>query len=79
MILHAASDGTMRCVYDEAIPLSQLGSLSIRRASHVEPNPDGTWTADLSPVGGPQLENFPDRSTALEAERHWLENNWLSG
>ena len=79
MILHAASDGTMRCVYDEAIPLSQLGPLSIRRASNVEPNPDGTWTADLSPVGGPQLENFPDRSTALEAERHWLENNWLSG
>ena len=55
MILHAASDGTMRCVYDEAIPLSQLGPLSILRASHVEPNPDGTWTADLSPVGGPQL------------------------
>jgi hypothetical protein len=78
MILHAASDGTMRCVYDEAIPLSQLGPLSIRRASHVEPNPDGTWTADLSPVGGPQLENFPDRSSALKAEHDWLENNWLS-
>ena len=69
----------MRCIYGEVIRLHSLGSVDIQRASHVEPNPDGTWTADLSPVGGPQLENFPDRSTALEAERHWLENNWLSG
>ena len=78
MIFHAESDGTMRCVYGEAIKLQSLGSLDIQRASHVEPNPDGTWFADLSPVGGPQLENFPDRSTALKAERDWLENNWLS-
>jgi hypothetical protein len=78
MILHAASDGTMRCIYGEVIRLHSLGSVDIQRASHVEPNPDGTWTADLSPVGGPQLENFPDRSSALKAEHDWLENNWLS-
>jgi hypothetical protein len=78
MILHAASDGTMRCVYDEAIRLQSLGPLDIQRASHVEPNPDGTWFADLSPVGGPQLENFSDRGSALKAEHDWLENNWLS-
>ena len=78
MILIAKPTGSIRCIYDEAMPLSQLGPLSIRRASHVEPNPDATWTADLSPVGGPQLENFPDRSSALKAEHDWLENNWLS-
>ena len=78
MILHAASDGTMRCIYDEAIKLHSLGSLNIQRASHVEPSPDGTWSADLSPVGGPQLENFSDRSVALAAELDWLEKNWLS-
>jgi hypothetical protein len=79
MILHAATDGTMRCIYDEVIRLGSLGSLSIQRASHVEPNPDGSWSADLSPVGGPRFDNFPDRSTALKAELDWLEDNWLSG
>ena len=78
MILHAASDGTIRCVYGEAIRLQSLGPLDIQRASHVEPNPDGTWFADLSPVSGPQLENFPDRSSALKAEHDWLEHHWLS-
>ena len=69
--------GTLRCVYDEAISLSAIGSLTIARASHVEPDSQGRWIADLSPVGGPQLGPFAERSSALAAERAWLEERWL--
>src|SRR4051794_33699093 len=41
--------------YSEEIPLAALGAPSVTRASRVEPTPDGRWTADLSPVGGPTL------------------------
>ena len=69
--------GTVRCVYDETIDLSALGPLAITRGSHVEPTPDGRWGVDLSVVGGPQLGPFAIRSTALSAERTWLDEHWL--
>ena len=69
--------GTARCLYDEAINLTVLGSLSIQRGSHVEPDPQGQWLADMAPVDGPVLGPFPLRSDALAAERAWLERNWL--
>lgn len=69
--------GQVRCLYGEAVDLSCLGVLTIRRASHVEPDTDGTWWADLSPVNGPLLGPFPSRSMALNAEVTWLEQNWL--
>ena len=71
-------DGTIRCVYDEAIDLQTLGQPDIRRASHVEPDGHGQWTADLTPVGGPILGPFPQRSEALAAESQWLEAHWLT-
>ena len=71
-------DGTVRAIYDEAIRFGSLGQPSIRRASHVEPNEDGQWTADLSPMDGPSLGPFAVRSDALQAEREWLEVNWLT-
>ncbi len=70
-------DGSVRCLYDEAIDLSALGQSAITRASHVEPDPQGGWLADLSPVSGPLLGPFPHRSDALAAERAWLEAHWL--
>ena len=70
--------GTIRCLYDEAIDLSQFGQLSIARGSHVEPTSDGHWQADLAPVGGPLLGPFVRRSDALSAERDWLETHWLT-
>ena len=70
--------GDMRCVYDEALPLAELGRLTIARGSKVEPTEAGDWTADLAPVGGPLLGPFATRSAALDAERDWLERNWLS-
>jgi hypothetical protein len=69
--------GQVRCVYAEAVDLRHFGPLTIRRASHVEPTEDGRWTADLSPVDGPLMGPFPSRSTALQAEHEWLEQNWL--
>lgn len=70
-------DGGVRCLYDEMLDLQGLGQLQIERGSHVEPDADGQWTADLSPVAGPLLGPFPNRSAALDAERDWLETHWL--
>lgn len=70
--------GTIRCLYDEAIDLHAFGQPVISRGSRVEPTADGQWIADLSPVGGPSLRPFPCRSQALDAERQWLEEHWLT-
>jgi hypothetical protein len=78
MELLIRTNGSVLCVYDEAIDLSQLGQLTISRGSHVEPDQHGQWHADLSPVGGPVLGPFPLRSEALAAEHDWLEANWLT-
>jgi len=71
--------GRVRCLYGEAVDLASLGVLSLRRASHVEPDRDGAWWADLAPVGGPRLGPFARRGLALEAEQAWLEEHWLTG
>jgi len=70
-------DGRVRGVYAELIDLDALGSTRITRASHVEPDEQGQWLADLSPVGGPVLGPYERRSEALDAEVAWLEANWL--
>ena len=69
--------GRVRCVYGECIDLATLGRAEITRASSVEPDEHGRWTADLRHVGGPVLGPFARRSAALEAERTWLEAHWL--
>jgi hypothetical protein len=76
MLLVVDPIGVARCVYGEAIDLSALGPVSIRRASHVEPDHAGRWWADLAPVSGPHLGPFALRSEALVAERAWLEAHW---
>ena len=70
--------GHVRAVYGETIDLHSIGVPRIRRGSHVEPNAAGTWTADLSPVGGPVLGPFNQRSQALQAEVAWLHEHWLT-
>ena len=69
--------GRVRAIYSEALALAALGRPVIHRASHIEPGPDGRWSADLRPVGGPVLGPFDRRSQALDAEFAWLEANWL--
>lgn len=78
MNLIVENGGVVRCVYDEAIDLAALGSLEIRRASYVEPDAAGQWTADLSPVDGPVLGPFAHRTEALAAEQAWLNARWLT-
>jgi hypothetical protein len=74
MKIRVNPDGSVCCVYGEAIDLSALGTVCIKRASHVEPDEEGRWIADLSPLGGPRLGPFALRSEALEAEAAWLDN-----
>jgi hypothetical protein len=78
MQLVIQSDGTVRYVYDELVDLAVLGAMQISRASHVEPDENGRWLADLLPAGGPRLGPFGRRSEALEAEKAWLECNRLT-
>jgi len=70
-------DGAARAIYCEEIDLGSLGRPRIVRASHVEPDAEGRWFADLGPVDGPVLGPFSSRSEALAAETSWLEAHWL--
>jgi hypothetical protein len=76
MLLLIDTRAGVRCLYTEELPLASLGTLSIRRASHVEPEDDG-WYADLSPLHGPKLGPFAKRSQALHAEEAWIEASGL--
>jgi hypothetical protein len=77
MQLIIEAGGRVRGIYGEEIDLAAFGPARISRASHVEPDSQGRWIADLSPVGGPVLGPFEKRSEALGAEVYWLEENWL--
>ncbi len=79
MILRLDPHGLVQCVYSESIDLAALGTLSIRRASHVEPDDSGQWWADLAPIRGPRLGPFTKRSEALAAEAAWLESYLFAG
>jgi hypothetical protein len=65
-------EGGCRFIYDDRIAEIAPGPLNTKRASHVEPNDQGMWTADMSPVGGPLLGPFGSRQSALCAETAWL-------
>ena len=78
MNLIVEPNGMVRGIYGEEIGLDALGPPRISRASHVEPDENGHWLADLSPVGGPVLGPFERRSEALAVEVAWLEANWLT-
>ena len=72
MELVVDAGGDVRCIYGEELDLREIGKLQITRASHVEPDKDGFWWADMGPVGGPVLGPFKNRTEALGAEREWL-------
>ena len=73
MFVWIRPDGVVWILYDDAWRgLLALGPPTLRRASHVEPTPDGQWTADLGPMQGPVLGPFETRGAALDAERAWL-------
>lgn len=66
-------DGTIVCTYQEAVDLSACGRAHHQRASHVEPTDSDEWLVDLSPIGGPKLGPFQQRSAALMEESSWLD------
>ena len=72
MELVVGCDGGVRCIYHEALDLREIGKLQITRASHVEPDAEGYWWADMGPSGGPVLGPYGSRTQALGAERGWL-------
>ncbi len=72
MELVVNAGGLVKCIYGEELDLRELGKLEITRASHVEPDNEGYWWADMGPSGGPVLGPYGSRSEALEAERGWL-------
>jgi len=72
MELVVDAGGGVKCIYDETLDLRSLGNLQITRASHVEPDTEGNWWADMGPGGGPVLGPFGTRGEALGAERGWL-------
>lgn len=78
MELVISPKGQIRFLYSEELDLTQLGELTIRRVSYVEPDDAGTWWSDLRPVSGPVLGPYPVRSLALAAEVHWLREHWLA-
>ena len=75
MQLVIGTNGTARCLYGEDIDLGRLGTLTISRASHVEPDDSGRWFASM--IDGPVLGPFVRRSDALQAEADWLNSNRL--
>ena len=66
MELVVDAGGDVRCVYGEELHLRELGKLQFTRASHVEPDAEGYWWADMGPVDGPVLGPYGSRSEALE-------------
>ncbi len=72
MELVVDAGGSVRCIYGEELDLWEIGRLQITRASHVEPDAEGYWWADMGPSGGPVLGPYSSRSEALRAERRWL-------
>lgn len=64
--------GDVTCIYDEGLDLREIGRLQITRASHVEPDVEGFWWADMGPINGPVLGPYGSRSDALRAEQAWL-------
>lgn len=72
-------NGQGRCIYtDELADYLEETGAKVRRASNVEPGPDGGWIVDLSPSGGPaNVGPFKLREDALKYEVQWLEKNYL--
>jgi len=75
--LLVAPDGTLRMIYSELVEPHALGTPTIERGSHVEPDQNGFWWAELAPSNGPRLGPYAIRSLAIEAEIAWLREFWL--
>lgn len=71
--------GDARGIYDDDFDFGSVGQIRIQRASRCEPDAQGRWNADLSPIGGPTLGPFSKRRDALAAEVQWLRRQLFPG
>jgi hypothetical protein len=79
-ILISPDGKTIQFIYnDETRGFLDEGQSTIFRASHVEPNVNNKWEADMTPVKGPILGPFDTREEALLAEVKWIQENILTG
>lgn len=76
-------NGKMEFIYNEdllenLIP-ERFKTEEIKRASHVEPDPDkpGFWYADLTPSGGEKITGFKTRTEAINYEIDYLNKEYL--
>ncbi|HET6423249.1 MAG TPA: hypothetical protein VFG20_06170 [Planctomycetaceae bacterium] len=76
MVMVIDPTGTVTTLYSELFDLAALGTQNIARASHVEPDAEGNWSARI--LNGPTLGPFARRSDALAAEVAWLTEHRLS-
>jgi hypothetical protein len=76
-MINVMPDGTIKFVYnDDLRGLMTEGKATTKRVSHVEPDDDGKWVADMSPIRpNVMLGPFETRWEALDAERKWLEEH----
>lgn len=73
LVISFNDDGSVQGLYNEKIDFEEIGNISIKRASYVEPI-NGEWYADLSPINGVKLGPFKKRSDALQAEHQYINN-----
>jgi hypothetical protein len=73
-IITFAADGTVRCLWTEAVPLQELGRLEINRASQVEFNPaKQEWEVRLASKPGAVAFSHSSRAICLHWEREALQ------
>ena len=75
MELVVSPTGQVVTLYNEQFDLSPLGQPRIERASHVEPDEQGRWFAQI--IDGPILGPYAQRSIAIAAEVAWLTEHRL--
>lgn len=70
-VLYFDEDGTGRCFYTEAIPLQELGLLSIQRTTHVEFN-ENSQCWEVLDLHGESAFQHPSRQACLDWEREYF-------
>jgi len=73
-VITFAADGTARCLWTEAVPLQELGTLDVHRASQVEFNPlKQVWEVRLTSNPSAVAFSHPSRAFCLQWEREALQ------
>lgn len=69
-------NGTLQAIYDDKMPLFDLGDRTIKRAAHVEPDDHGYWWIHFQ---GEKHGPFTFRTHALEYETRIVNQRLANG